>query len=82
MKDSLEKINLFPLINVVTNFLQNYSPFEFPVFCLNFDYMRVLMLIVQDKIKDLNILCEEVDKILILFPKEIRNIQMMKNHST
>jgi hypothetical protein len=79
--DSYEKINLFPLVNVVTNFFQNYSPFEFPVFCMNFDYMRVLMIIIQEKIKDLNLHCEEIDKILIQYPKEIRNLQLMKNSS-
>ena len=76
--DSRNKINIFTQINIVTHFFQNYSPFEFPIFCLNFDYMRVLMQIVQEKIKDLNSLCEEVDRILSLYPKEIKHLQSLK----
>jgi hypothetical protein len=48
-----EKANLDLIqINTVL-FLQNYSPLEFPVFSMNFDYMRCLTTIIQEQISEL-----------------------------
>lgn len=51
-EEGKEKINLNYYIQFLTHFFCNYSPLEFPVFCLNFDYMRVLSSLLQNKLED------------------------------
>jgi hypothetical protein len=45
-----ERINLDRFYKPLSDFMNNYSPLEFPVFCLNFDYMRILTTVVQSKV--------------------------------
>ena len=45
-------LNLDSIEKIADNFIYYFSGLEFPIFPLNFDYMRCLNSIVQDKIRD------------------------------
>jgi hypothetical protein len=62
--DGFEKLNLDRLYKPLSDFLNNYSPFEFPVFCLNFDYMRILTTILQSKVNQYVNEFQKLEKIL------------------
>lgn len=56
-------LDLEPLEILAEKFIKNFPALEFPVFALNFDYMRVLTLVLQDRIKDYIDFFDEVSNI-------------------
>ncbi len=64
-EEGKEKINLDLYVEFLTNFFCNYSPLEFPVFCLNFDYMRVLSTLLQRKLEEFLIEYSKLDELYI-----------------
>jgi hypothetical protein len=51
-EDGTEIINLDKFYKPLSDFLNNYSPFEFPLFCLNFDFMRILTTVIQGRVNN------------------------------
>jgi hypothetical protein len=56
--------------------MNNYSPFEFPVFCLNFDYMRILTTVLQTEI---NKYVTEFQKLERLLNKTYMPVRVIRN---
>lgn len=56
-------LNVDALEVEVDKFLYNFPILEFPIFSLNFDYMRILTSVLQDKIKEYVECFEEVGKV-------------------
>ena len=54
IENGKEIINLNELIKITCLFLNNFEATSFPIFALNFDYMRNLTTIIQNKIESYN----------------------------
>ena len=48
--DNSEMIDIIEILNEVEDFHKFFSPSEFPVFSLNFEYMRNLLIIIQNRL--------------------------------
>lgn len=80
-----EILNLDKYEFEVDKFLANFSGLEFPVFPLNFDYMRVLASVVQEKVEKYVDCFEEIIKIfegLDTQENEINSYIIQKNKKT
>jgi len=70
---------LDPFYQSVANFLNNYSVGEFPLFALNFDYMRTLTSLIQEKIVRYLKTYEKIMEIVNLFQSKINKARESEN---